>query len=98
MTKKAKDAPTPEDSGKKQALDLAISQITKQFGSGSIMKLGAPFYSFKVAAWRFIAPKPILDEYFSKIKHFSPLLHQDKIGPPLYHIAKSTATTSINAI
>lgn len=40
MTKKAKDAPTPEDSGKKQALDLAISQITKQFGSGSIMKLG----------------------------------------------------------
>lgn len=40
MTKKAKDAPVSEDSGKKQALDLAISQITKQFGSGSIMKLG----------------------------------------------------------
>lgn len=30
----------PEDSGKKQALDLAIAQITKQFGDGSIMKLG----------------------------------------------------------
>ncbi len=28
------------DSGKKQALDLAIAQITKQFGDGSIMKLG----------------------------------------------------------
>lgn len=40
MTKKTKDIPTSEDSGKKQALDLAISQITKQFGSGSIMKLG----------------------------------------------------------
>lgn len=40
MTKKAKDTSAPEDSGKKQALDLAISQITKQFGSGSIMKLG----------------------------------------------------------
>lgn len=30
----------PEDAGRKQALDLAIAQITKQFGSGSIMKLG----------------------------------------------------------
>lgn len=29
-----------ENSGKKQALDLAIAQITKQFGDGSIMKLG----------------------------------------------------------
>ena len=28
------------DSGKKQALDLAIAQITKQFGDGSIMRLG----------------------------------------------------------
>lgn len=28
------------DDGKKQALDLALSQITKQFGDGSIMKLG----------------------------------------------------------
>ena len=26
--------------GKKQALDLAIQQITKQFGTGAIMKLG----------------------------------------------------------
>lgn len=31
---------TNNDSGKKQALDLALSQITKQFGDGSIMKLG----------------------------------------------------------
>ena len=29
-----------EKSGKNQALDLAIAQITKQFGDGSIMKLG----------------------------------------------------------
>ena len=28
------------DDGKKQALNLALSQITKQFGDGSIMKLG----------------------------------------------------------
>ncbi|MBR3322982.1 recombinase RecA [Candidatus Saccharibacteria bacterium] len=33
-------AETKNDSGKKQALDLALSQITKQFGDGSIMKLG----------------------------------------------------------
>ena len=31
---------TKNDSNKKQALDLALSQITKQFGDGSIMKLG----------------------------------------------------------
>lgn len=36
--KKAKDS--AEDDGKKQALNLALSQITKQFGDGSIMKLG----------------------------------------------------------
>lgn len=29
-----------QSDGKKQALDLALSQITKQFGDGSIMKLG----------------------------------------------------------
>ena len=29
-----------QDDGKKQALSLALSQITKQFGDGSIMKLG----------------------------------------------------------
>lgn len=29
-----------KDDGKKQALSLALSQITKQFGDGSIMKLG----------------------------------------------------------
>lgn len=36
---KAKDSAT-QDSGKNQALSLAIAQITKQFGDGSIMKLG----------------------------------------------------------
>lgn len=39
MTKKSKSADTTA-SGKSQALDLAIAQITKQFGDGSIMKLG----------------------------------------------------------
>ena len=40
MAKKtAKEAAGP-DAGKMQALDLAIAQITKQFGDGSIMKLG----------------------------------------------------------
>lgn len=29
-----------EDEGKKEALNLALAQITKQFGNGSIMKLG----------------------------------------------------------
>src|SRR3982751_3587592 len=36
--KKVKDTPAP--SGKTQALDLALSQIEKQFGKGSIMRLG----------------------------------------------------------
>ena len=36
--KKTKE--TAQDDGKKQALGLALSQITKQFGDGSIMKLG----------------------------------------------------------
>ncbi len=40
MTKKATKETATEDTGKKQALDLAIQQITKQFGTGSIMKLG----------------------------------------------------------
>ena len=41
MAKKTTKAEmTSDDSGKKQALDLAIAQITKQFGDGSIMKLG----------------------------------------------------------
>ena len=39
-TKKTKDATPAMDEGKKQALNLALSQITKQFGDGSIMKLG----------------------------------------------------------
>lgn len=46
VDKTIKTTKTPEgandsvDSGKKQALNLALSQITKQFGAGSIMKLG----------------------------------------------------------
>ena len=46
MTKKSQkdqvdDSKTEKlDSNKKQALDLALSQITKQFGTGSIMRLG----------------------------------------------------------
>ena len=36
----AKDKQSAEDAGKKEALNLALSQITKQFGTGSIMKLG----------------------------------------------------------
>ncbi len=38
--KNKKKSNTIEDDGKKQALNLALSQITKQFGDGSIMKLG----------------------------------------------------------
>ncbi len=38
--KAAKSKDTAQDDGKKQALNLALSQITKQFGDGSIMKLG----------------------------------------------------------
>ena len=46
MSKKAQDMKSvgkeneKESNGKKQALDLALSQITKQFGDGSIMRLG----------------------------------------------------------
>src|SRR5215208_1248940 len=36
--KKVKDTPAP--SGKSQALQLAVDQIEKQFGKGSIMRLG----------------------------------------------------------
>ena len=39
MAKAKKDIEVAEN-GKKQALDLAIAQISKQFGDGSIMKLG----------------------------------------------------------
>lgn len=39
-TKTPESTIDPIDSGKKQALSLALSQITKQFGAGSIMKLG----------------------------------------------------------
>ena len=31
---------TKKEDGKSEALKLAISQITKQFGDGSLMKLG----------------------------------------------------------
>lgn len=40
MIKKAKKVVEEKESGKSEALKLAISQITKQFGDGSIMKLG----------------------------------------------------------
>jgi recombination protein RecA len=45
MVKKSQEAAGGEQNGKqsdgrRQALDLALSQITKQFGDGSIMKLG----------------------------------------------------------
>lgn len=40
-TTKATPAEKTDNDGKNQALDLAIAQITKQFGDGSIMKLGA---------------------------------------------------------
>ena len=39
-TTKSESSSSTDESGKKQALDLAIAQITKQFGDGSIMKLG----------------------------------------------------------
>ena len=39
-SKTAKETSAPVDSAKSQALNLAIAQITKQFGDGSIMKLG----------------------------------------------------------
>ena len=38
--KAAKSKDAAQEDGKKQALNLALSQITKQFGDGSIMKLG----------------------------------------------------------
>ena len=37
---KSEKSDKPAESGKSQALNLAIAQITKQFGDGSIMKLG----------------------------------------------------------
>ena len=40
VEKTTKEKTSAEQSGKNQALDLAIAQITKQFGDGSIMKLG----------------------------------------------------------
>ena len=40
MAKKSAQTEEKPESGKSQALSLAIAQITKQFGDGSIMKLG----------------------------------------------------------
>lgn len=40
MIKKAEKMVEEKENGKSEALKLAISQITKQFGDGSIMKLG----------------------------------------------------------
>lgn len=40
MAEKAKKTVAKEDDGKLKALGLAMDQITKQFGDGSIMKLG----------------------------------------------------------
>ncbi|MBR3180838.1 recombinase RecA [Candidatus Saccharibacteria bacterium] len=40
VEKNDKNDKTPKEDGRSQALNLAISQITKQFGDGSIMKLG----------------------------------------------------------
>ena len=39
-TTKKKAAPTKESASKKKAIEMAISQIEKQFGKGSIMQLG----------------------------------------------------------
>ncbi|MBP5511869.1 DNA recombination/repair protein RecA, partial [Candidatus Saccharibacteria bacterium] len=38
--KSAKAEKTEKNDGKSEALKLAVAQITKQFGEGSIMKLG----------------------------------------------------------
>ena len=40
MAKKSETISEQSENGKSQALNLAIAQITKQFGDGSIMKLG----------------------------------------------------------
>ena len=41
---------TPEKDGKKRALDLALTQIEKQFGKGAIMKLGGTEVPSDIAA------------------------------------------------
>lgn len=48
VTKTMSDA--KDDAGKKAALDLALSQISKNFGEGSIMKLGEA-YKIDVETW-----------------------------------------------
>jgi recombination protein RecA len=40
ITKKKKTTSSKEDSSKKKAIEMAVSQIEKQFGKGSIMQLG----------------------------------------------------------
>ena len=44
-----------DEAGKKEALDLALGQITKQFGDGSIMTLGYPFMNI-AAKWSYSCP------------------------------------------
>ena len=51
---------TAEKDGKKRALDLALTQIEKQFGKGAIMKLGGtevltghPGNSYRIFGIRF---------------------------------------------
>ena len=39
-----------DDAGKKAALDLALSQISKNFGEGSIMRLGES-YKTDIETW-----------------------------------------------
>lgn len=41
MVSTTKEVKTAEESGKSKAIDIAIAQIEKQFGKGSIMKLGS---------------------------------------------------------
>jgi recombination protein RecA len=41
MAKKDNNGKAPDDKGKQQSLDLALAQIEKQYGKGSIMRMGA---------------------------------------------------------
>ena len=50
MAKKDSNGKAPNEAGKQQALDLAISQIEKQYGKGSIMRMGAEGGIVKVEA------------------------------------------------
>ena len=56
-TKKAKATTEKADDNKLKALGLAMDQITKQFGDGSIMKLGE---AHKVVSSRSTAQKSLV--------------------------------------